>query len=849
MMRRLSRILSVLSLLLLMAANCNPEPEPTPTPTPPTPPTPTASVTFSITGGGPVTQTTDGNASAEFSSSGGTVSVPFNATVAWTASSSATWCAVSPGSGSSGSASITLTIAKNETYDDRTATVTVTAGTAKRTIAVKQLAAGGMQVSPTAIDVPYGGGEYEIEVKKNVEYTITVSENATGWISVKGTKGLTTEKVGIAVSPNDGAAAREGTLTFKSSAGEATVKVTQAMDESFSISPSQVELTADGGTFQVTVLTHKNYHISSKPDWVTEKSLKDNVYTFEVGKNTDTSERSGVVVICDDKGTCLPCSVKQAAAEAFAVIPSQVTVPVGGGTFEVTVAGKQTYHLSSKPDWVTEKSVANRVHTFEVGANETIAERSGVIVFCDDTGTCLPCSVTQGGQQPYIYIVTERLDFDMYGSTANVSISSNVKWTVTSSADWVGLSPTEGERNGTVQVTVGNYEVQGSRSATITIRGEGGVSKTIAVEQQGVLSFGVSPLQVNLGKDGGTFEITITSSYGYHISGMTDWITDITGTTQPQDKIHKFRVGPAVSSETRSGYVTFCDDKGTCLSVNVVQEGDPDQIDWSRDFHHKSLWLCYTSTQTGLFPSFEQYLMPVWSQYAGRLERIYVYNTDENSYLSFVDDQPLYDQFTLFNMPLGIIDGRRRAIYQWNGDDVISQVNQALVESETNYPVASAIGFQSAFSGQKLDMDIQLYLKNAGDWKVTVFITESGITGYQNETYHGATNNYQHDNVARMAVTSAMGDAFSVPADRTIKKLHYSATIPSEYKKENLRILVIVQRAYGSLPKIVDEGFDYGDYYVDNCVSGKAGARILPMLTGETGGGNEDVIGGNPINW
>ncbi|MGX8708226.1 MAG: BACON domain-containing protein, partial [Bacteroidales bacterium] len=741
---------------------------------------------------------------------------------------------------------------------------------------------------------------------------------------------LTTEKVGIAVSPNDGAAAREGTLTFKSSAGEATVKVTQAMDESFSISPSQVELTADGGTFQVTVLTHKNYHISSKPDWVTEKSLKDNVYTFEVGKNTDTSERSGVivicddvgtclpcevkqagadvfiisptkvempsdggtfqvtvtatrsyhissmpewvkektlkdnvytfevlentktegrsgvVVICDDLGTCLPCEVKQAAAEAFAVLPGQVTVPVGGGTFEVTVAGKQNYHLSSKPDWVTEKSVSNRVHTFEVGANETIAERSGVIVFCDDTGTCLPCSVTQGGQQPYLFIVTERLAFEMAGSTANVSISSNVKWTVTGSADWVELSPTEGERNGSVQVTVGRYEVQGSRSATITVRGEGGVSKTIAVEQQGVVPFGVSPLQVNLGKEGGTFEVQIASSYGYHINGMTDWITDITGTTQPQDKIHKFRVGPAVSSETRSGYVTFCDDKGTCLSVTVRQEGDPDQIDWSRDFYHRSLWMCFTGVHSSMLPETERRYKQVWSKYSGRLERIYLYDMYEDSDLSFGDNQALRDQYSGDeSISTVIIDGRKRVELKWYQDPIASWADQALAESETYYPVSSAIGFQSAFVGQRLDMDVQLYLKKADDYKVTVFVTESGLAGYQN----GVEENYPHDHVARIAVTTLTGDAFTVSSDHTIKKLHYSTTIPSGYKKDNLRILVIVQRAFGSQPRLVDEGYDYGNYYVDNCVSGKAGARVLPTLTGSAGGGNEDVIGGNPINW
>ena len=57
--------------------------------------------------------------------------------------------------------------------------------------------------------------------------------------------------------------------------------------------------------------------------------------------------------------------------------------------------------MSSKPDWVTEKSVSNKVHTFEVAANSSTAQRSGVIVFCDDKeGVCLPCNVKQKAGDP-----------------------------------------------------------------------------------------------------------------------------------------------------------------------------------------------------------------------------------------------------------------------------------------------------------------------------------------------------------------------------------------------------------------------------------------------------------------
>ena len=65
--------------------------------------------------------------------------------------------------------------------------------------------------------------------------------------------------------------------------------------------------------------------------------------------------------------------------------------------------------------------------------------------------------------------------------------------------------------------------------------------------------------------------------------------------------------------------------------------------------------------------------------------------------------------------------------------------------------------------------------------------------------------------------------------------------------KENLRILVYVQRAYGKMQKISPS--DYDGYFIDNCSSGKAGENMLPKVVTGTSGGNEDATEGNPINW
>jgi len=216
-------------------------------------------------------------------------------------------------------------------------------------------------------------------------------------------------------------AVKEGSTTVTAKAGEksaiCTVTVTKPA-EPFFLTPTSVEMEAGGGTFTVTVTCGTTYHINSKPDWVTEESVSDKVHTFSVPANTSTEERSGVIVFCDDQGTCLPCTVKQAGKDVFEISPTEVSMGSGGGTFEIKVTATRGFHISSTPEWIKQKSLKDKVYTFEVEANPDTQERSGVVVICDDLGTCLPCTVKQSGASP---IQSE-------GDSEDIGDGNPIKW-------------------------------------------------------------------------------------------------------------------------------------------------------------------------------------------------------------------------------------------------------------------------------------------------------------------------------------------------------------------------------------------------------------------------------------
>ena len=716
-----------------------------------------------------------------------------------------------------------------------TSTITAKAGGKSATALVDV-----MDVTPTSFEVEAGGGDIQVTVVTTRKYKV---ESKPEWI----TEGSVANQVHtFKVAANEALTERSGAIVISDEAGtKFSCEVKQAgASPFFSISPEKVDMKAEGGTFTVTVTANHDYHLSSTPDWVTQKSFKDNIYTFEVAANESIEERSGVVVICDDAGVCLPCSVKQAgAAPFFSISPEKVDMKAEGGTFTVTVTANHSYHLSSTPDWVTEKSFENDVFTFEVAENKEITERSGVIVICDDAGVCLPCSVKQAGAEVYLTVAPESMEFDPKGGNVSVTVTTNDKWTVSADASWCTVSPASGEGEGTIKVTVSEYGGQGRRNAAVTVKTGSGRSKTVAVEQYGIVPFAVTPMSVDIPEEGGTFDVKVTSSYGYHISGMSDWITEMS----VNDKVHTFRVAANPGFDTRKGVVTFCDDEGTCLSVEIKQAkhiAGPGEVDWSKEFHHKSLIMLYSATWSGSAPSFERSIKKAQSKKPGKFETMVLHESGE--ILSFGYTESMMSMYNVTSYPNIVFDARRKVDPYFATDDVSVMLLEALEQTESAFPTVSAIGWTSSFSGNKLTIDADFFVKAAGDYKYTVFLLEDGMKCAQDDGSE-TVYDYVHDGIVRMALTDIKGEPFKAYSSNTVKSKKFTVDIPDSCVKENLRILVYVQRAYGKMQKISPS--DYDGYFIDNCSSGKAGEVMLPLLVSSAGGDNEDATEGEPINW
>ena len=152
------------------------------------------------------------------SADSGSSSISFTTNQAWTASSAASWVHLSATSGESGSVTITLQCDPNDTYEDRTATVTINAGGLTQTVVVKQPQNYGVVIPQQEFAVNADTDALEVEVQSNTNFKTTVDVD---WIKLVGitTKSLEKGIVVLELQKNESYQSREGSVTITPDSG------------------------------------------------------------------------------------------------------------------------------------------------------------------------------------------------------------------------------------------------------------------------------------------------------------------------------------------------------------------------------------------------------------------------------------------------------------------------------------------------------------------------------------------------------------------------------------------------------------------------------------------------------
>lgn len=180
-------------------------------------------------------------------------------------SSNADWCTATIDFAKS---TMTVTVDENETFDPRTATVTISDvvdGVSKRTFTVSQAQCDAIQTDEGSYEVGTNGGSVNVTFKTNVtsyKVQIIYNDDQKDWIIDRSkTRGLVNQQLPLEVAKNTSQKERSATVRIydEISGVEDQVLITQQFVAKFKLEKTEYEIDEHGGTVNINVTTNADF--------------------------------------------------------------------------------------------------------------------------------------------------------------------------------------------------------------------------------------------------------------------------------------------------------------------------------------------------------------------------------------------------------------------------------------------------------------------------------------------------------------------------------------------------------------------------------------------------------------
>jgi|GEM_PF-6898390 len=422
------------------------------------------------------------NTSFSFEEEGGVATLSITTNNLWRASSSQSWCKLSMSSGDASdlsSASISIICEANQSYEERSCTITVYSAELQETITVEQKDNKAILVTPTRVEVTNAASTIELDVRHNVEYSVTSNVS---WIKQVTSKALSSSKLYFSVEANTSYDNREGiiTLTQKNGTMKQEVKVYQSQENAIIISKKNYDVSSSTSTVEVAIKYNVKYEVlipETAKVWVSyvgTKALSEATVLLEIKTNDTYDTRSTIVTIKDQNSSLKDeITINQAAKNGLILSQKEYNLESSGGIISVVASSNVEYTVTPSEKWITEvstKGLTDNTHSLSVQKNEGYSDRSAYVVFKAKNVAALTDTVYIN-QRRNEYLTLEKTSYEVYpeGGTLDVPVKTNVEFEVSipaDAADWLSVSSKESDG---FRLSIGENEAA-AREAVVSLK-------------------------------------------------------------------------------------------------------------------------------------------------------------------------------------------------------------------------------------------------------------------------------------------------------------------------------------------------------------------------------------------
>lgn len=242
-------------------------------------------------------------------------------------------------------------------------------------------------------------------------------------------------------------------------------------------------------------------------------------------------------------------------------------------------------------------------------------------------------------------------------------------------------------------------------------------------------------------------------------------------------------------------YATYKDGDESVRSVNTVKVAVTDGFDPSKVLHKNVGLFIWTSTDCFPCHTLKTALKTVMQneKYKGRIEYVNFYTSDRSMLPSvdevacpltetFADQMTSVARFSIDGYPSTIFDMARKV----EGGIPVSDLKK-FIDDYVDAPARTGIKVNSSIENGKINVIVNVGVREAGAYYLGVLLTEDDVKAHQN----GGGDNYAHTNVVRDAgMENIFGDELGEISAGDVVTKNYSFDISSAYKTQNLHIAV-----------------------------------------------------------
>jgi len=353
-------------------------------------------------------------------------------------------------------------------------------------------------------DIPVfdtAGGTLALTFTTTSDWTASVDGAASGWLSVSPASGEAgTHTLSLVTTANDSYDERNASVTITSGSVKKILTVTQKQKDALILTSNKVELEAEGGDFSIELQANVEvtYEIESGAQtWLTpvarSRGLTSSFLAFHAEANEEAEARQAVIKLAGGNGLTEEVTVYQiGTGPALVLSQSEYIVSSAGETIQVELRSNTEYEIEMPAvDWLREnssRSLSTYTHYFIVDPNETYDAREAVIRFVDEENGLKDSVNIVQVQKDAIILAKNKYEVEPEGDELNLSISTNVDFTVTILADWITQeAKTRGLVEKELTFIIGKNETENTRTGTILIS-HNQIEQKIEITQKSLLA-------------------------------------------------------------------------------------------------------------------------------------------------------------------------------------------------------------------------------------------------------------------------------------------------------------------------------------------------------------------------